>query len=373
MGEAFFGASVLVSVSLFLFFVKVVPRCLAARVGSAVRCEERKEHDDRAWKQLRAEGWISNLTLCFLMLSLLSAFGQWPLLLPIQTRTLWKVPLIYVADSGRSAMSLGLQYLLNRNWFKMTSEDLGLIRRRRDKWTEGVETEILTRRYGYSVKIMDAVNRRVGHLVHYGIHVLIFAYSATAHALLQTFFYLAVFRFVSHVLLEQDDCMGVVEYSGARMRDGRFGRFNLLVVSVWGGFGKAMVVMLLILKGYDREDNFHLFQAYAILALQGVIWGDTAGEVIGSFFGKLEFDVGGFGETNKKTLEGTSAVWLATAISSWWVLQVWQAGDAAFQGGMWLAICCTSTVATIMEIAAPRGTDNFFIVTGCIACLFFFI
>jgi len=280
--------------------------------------------------------------------------------------------LVYVIDSGRSVLSLGLQYIVNCMWYGMTSEDLSLIRRRRDIWTEGVEVEMLLKKYGYfPVKIMDAINRRAGHLVHYGIHVGIFAYGTkTAQSILQIFFYIAIFRYISHIVFERNNCMGVIEYSGARMRDGRFGRFNLLVVSIWGGFGKALLVMLLILKGYDQEDNFHLFQSYAILSMQGVIWGDTAGEVIGSFFGKIEFDVGGFGEVNRKTVEGTVAVWLATAISSWGVLQLW---PAVFQGGMWLTICCISVVATIMETAAPRATDNFFMTIGCIACLFIFV
>jgi dolichol kinase len=42
-------------------------------------------------------------------------------------------------------------------------------------------------------------------------------------------------------------------------------------------------------------------------------WADTLAEVVGSFFGKNEFAVSGFGEVNKKTWEGVIATFVASA------------------------------------------------------------
>ena len=49
--------------------------------------------------------------------------------------------------------------------------------------------------------------------------------------------------------------------------------------------------------------------------MQPLIWGDTFGEVIGSFCGRLEFNVVGIGEINKKTIEGTVSVFISSYMS----------------------------------------------------------
>merc|ERR1719383_1225381 len=103
--------------------------------------------------------------------------------------------------------------------------------------------------------------------------------------------------------------------------------------------------------------SFHVFQLCGILATQGVIWGDPAGELVGSFCGRLEFNVYGFGETNRKTVEGTLAVWLATFVSSLCVVSA--AEDVLSFSGY--AMFFMSTIAKFMEIASPRGTNSFFL------------
>lgn len=62
---------------------------------------------------------------------------------------------------------------------------------------------------------------------------------------------------------------------------------------------------------FDEPTNRTVFA----LAMQPLIWGDTFGEVIGSFFGKFEFNVIGIGEINKKTVEGTTSVFLSSYAS----------------------------------------------------------
>eukprot|EP00927_Polykrikos_kofoidii_P018970 TRINITY_DN18830_c0_g1_i1.p1 TRINITY_DN18830_c0_g1~~TRINITY_DN18830_c0_g1_i1.p1 ORF type:complete len:391 (+),score=33.02 TRINITY_DN18830_c0_g1_i1:37-1209(+) len=327
---------------------------------------------DATWQKLRLEGWTSNVMVTMLVIAMFASYRSLrEMLVPFDSTLLWRIPLIYVVDSMRSLLSVFLAYNFNLHVYNMSRTDFWLIRKRRDTWTEGVEATVLVDRYGLvPAKIMDAVNRRVGHLVHYGIHLSIFMFGCkSSRELLQTYVYLTPFRCLVHVVQENNDFFGVVDYSGARIRDGRYGRFNLLVVAFWGGFGKVFMLMCLILSGIGDQD-YNTFSLYGALAMQGVIWGDTAGEVVGSFFGRLEFSVRGFGETNKKTVEGTLAVWFATALSSWCVTTLPQFENVRFQTGKLLLILVLSTVATIMEIGSPRGTDNFFILAGGILSAF---
>ena len=46
-----------------------------------------------------------------------------------------------------------------------------------------------------------------------------------------------------------------------------------------------------------------------------LLWGDSFGEIIGSFFGKITFEVRGLGDVNTKTVEGTVAVFASSFIA----------------------------------------------------------
>lgn len=84
-------------------------------------------------------------------------------------------------------------------------------------------------------------------------------------------------------------------------------------------------------------------------------------EVVGSFFGRLEFQVAGFGEINRKTVEGTAACWIASWLSCWYV-SAWTAFPAAaFSISVHWLNALSATVATIAEVISFRGTDNAFI------------
>jgi dolichol kinase len=73
--------------------------------------------------------------------------------------------------------------------------------------------------------------------------------------------------------------------------------------------------MMIMLSAYDFDEPTN--RTVFALAMQPLIWGDTFGEVIGSFFGKFEFNVVGIGEINKKTVEGTTSVFLSSYFSLW--------------------------------------------------------
>ena len=96
--------------------------------------------------------------------------------------------------------------------------------------------------------------------------------------------------------------------------------------------------------------------------MQPLIWGDTFGEIIGSFFGRLEFNVIGIGEINKKTVEGTVAVFLSSFLSLLFVhSMIVPEGVDMFKYGTTTTLFYHAIISTIVEVGAPRSTDNFFL------------
>ena len=59
------------------------------------------------------------------------------------------------------------------------------------------------------------------------------------------------------------------------------------------------------------ESKGHLFA----LSVMPLLWGDSFGEIVGSFFGRLTFQVKGLGDVNTKTVEGTLAVFVSSFIA----------------------------------------------------------
>ena len=118
--------------------------------------------------------------------------------------------------------------------------------------------------------------------------------------------------------------------------------------------------IMLTERGLDEDTN----KVMIALAVQPLIWGDTFGEVIGSFFGRREFNVVGIGEINKKTVEGTTAVFFSSFLSLlfvYWVLV--PAGVELFVHGHVFTCFYHAILSTVVEVAAPRSTDNFFLQT----------
>mmetsp|Transcript_82466 Transcript_82466/g.229874 ORF Transcript_82466/g.229874 Transcript_82466/m.229874 type:complete len:490 (+) Transcript_82466:175-1644(+) len=276
-------------------------------------------------------------------------------------------------DFGRNVISLWFQRELYCHYFGMSHEDRRLVMNRRDTWKPGVEVERVINRYGIlPVKIMDAANRRFGHIIHFSIHVQFFLHVSTARFALQLHVLWTAIRLLTHVALEYDDWLGWYDYSGARMRDGQLGRFNLIVVAVWGGCGKVMLISLFIV--HFPITDYDVLKNILVLALQPVIFGDTAAEIIGSFFGRLEFHVRGFGEVNKKTIEGVLACFVASYFSMLAAAYFLDKDQVLvrFKMPRALAFMIAACVATVMETLSLRGTDNFFILlgTGCALLVF---
>ena len=118
--------------------------------------------------------------------------------------------------------------------------------------------------------------------------------------------------------------------------------------------------IMLTARNFDEPTNKILIG----LAVQPLIWGDTFGEVIGSFFGRHEFSVIGIGEINKKTVEGTIAVFLSSFFSLLLVYHCLVETDVQlFYLNPVITCFYHAIVSMIVEVAAPRSTDNFFLQT----------
>mgnify|MGYP003335123232 CR=1 FL=1 len=102
--------------------------------------------------------------------------------------------------------------------------------------------------------------------------------------------------------------------------------------------------------------------------------------VIGAFFGKREFQVRGIGEINKKTVEGTVAVFVSSIlgmilVDQFYINQFYDIPNSSsnlnlntedhlqltYKFNKMLVFGLTSLVCMFFEVMAFRGTDNFFL------------
>ena len=139
----------------------------------------------------------------------------------------------------------------------------------------------------------------------------------------------------------------------ARIRDGELARKNYLVSSAVSFIGYIWITHMIFVyqsMGVSETTIITLGQfIYIPLAI-----GDALGEIIGSLWGKQNIRVIGIGEINKKSKMGTSAVFIGSLLPL--AAVVWLGGLPSFWVGLVLVV---AFVSPIVEIAAPRSTDNF--------------
>lgn len=160
-------------------------------------------------------------------------------------------------------------------------------------------------------------------------------------------------------------CIVEALFRATRIRDGRLGRLNVMLVH-FVGMGFYPLVSIIIAVSHIAPEHQPYILGYC---WQPLIWGDTAAEIIGSFFGRIQFEVYGFGDINKKTVEGVLACLAASFLSC--------AGYASLHQGfpsdnfglpnIMILHLIAATVSTVAETAAPRGTDNGFMVLSVAA------
>ena len=255
------------------------------------------------------------------------------------------------------------KYWLMVRAFGMSRAHYDLIIGPRSEWT-GREVDLICNTYGRKrVKIMDAINRRMGHTVINIFRIIFYVYLCDTNELrLKTAMLQLPIISTLKILTESGSRLfdvGRYIFQGSRVFDGRYGRFNLVVVNFWAYAGRIIMFQLLVRSDQSDEAKGILFA----LSMMPLLWGDSFGEIIGSFFGKITFQVRGLGDVNTKTVEGTFAVFgssfLAQIFMYYYMFQL-DSASGFFIFNPVVVFLYTCVIAAVVESAAPRSTDNFF-------------
>jgi dolichol kinase len=115
---------------------------------------------------------------------------------------------------------------------------------------------------------------------------------------------------------------------------------------------------------FANSHNLLFFPAFVFLPLT---IGDALGEIIGTIWGKQKLRVWGIGQINRKSLLGTMAVFLGSLLPLMFIVV-----SASLSLKWWVLCFCVAITTTVIELIAPRSTDNFFIPVGnALVCLIF--
>lgn len=334
--------------------------------GSEQKPKQKKSQRTQVWETTRVQGFLSFLV----PLSVIAALGatgdsvevlkaaseQWP--------HAAKLTAIYFALWASKEVLLNcFKYWLMVHKFGISKEHFALIIGPRADW-KGDEIPTLVKTYThYRIKVMDAISRRAGHLLINVFRITFYAMVPTNSLRLQTAILQLPVISTLKLLTESGDNFGDIGrfvFQGSRVMDGQYGRFNLVVVNFWAYAGRIIMFQLLVSSRHNEEVAFCLF----MLSMMPMLWGDTFGEVIGSFFGKHSFAVRGLGEVNRKTVEGTFAVFLSSFVSmyvAFYYVVDFSSKDNTFVYSPVVVFLYTSFIACLFEAFAPRSTDNFFL------------
>ena len=207
------------------------------------------------------------------------------------------------------------------------------------------------------IKITDAIVRRSGHVIGglvMWMAFIPFAVPTQSMRVAAMECYTPLKVLVRLVLMGSDGYIAMSYWKGTRIRDGRLGRINMTCVNfVCMGFYPVATTII-------QFGRFSVHDAPYMMSYmwQPNTWGDAFAEIIGSFFGKHEFQVRGFGDINKKTVEGVVACWTATFISCSIYTSTTEFPASSFRLPILYVNVIAATVATIAETVSLRGTDN---------------
>ena len=160
-------------------------------------------------------------------------------------------------------------------------------------------------------------------------------------------------------------------FASSRIRDGTMGRINTLTVQLASLGLTPLGFLLLSLLPSEAP-----FGTLVLLAMLPFPVADGVAELVGSFFGRIEFKVYGFGDINKKTVEGVIACWLTAFGMTWAVIKLGKSDAGPFPMDSFVVSplafdAILSTVITVVETVSPRGTDdgfgNFFVCATALA------
>ena len=143
----------------------------------------------------------------------------------------------------------------------------------------------------------------------------------------------------------------------SRIMDGSLARANcLLITTLWSAFKFVMVPLGAKLA--------LLFPAGTYAPLFIFIWGsyaaaDHSSEIVGSTLGKQKLRVWGMGDTNRKSVAGTVAAFVASLGLCLWTVHTHHLP------GSWVVLAFVISLSnTFLELFSPRGTDDFTMATG---------
>ena len=160
--------------------------------------------------------------------------------------------------------------------------------------------------------------------------------------------------------------LGFIMYgSKARIMDGYLGRENEIFGWICDKYMLPLSFALEQLLGEHLDES--LVKPVSFMIFMPIIVGDSFGEIIGSTWGKQKINVWGMGEINKKSYEGTFAVFASSLICLVGASAYYKLNIFAYI----LAFVC-SFVSTIVELYAPRSTDNVFMLIANLGCCLLF-
>ena len=225
----------------------------------------------------------------------------------------------------------------------------------------------LLRRYSERrVRIVDMIGRR-GRFISLAMAIFFFLYlqisvekspnfasAFGAQTLID-----AVFANWTFIALYSANGLAGATIFGAQTRimDGTLARANFMtIVTLWALFKFTLIPIGAQLAA--------LFSPQQFAVLFALIWGtyltvDTLAEVGGSLYGTMKIRVRGIGDVNRKSVAGTVTGLIGGLVFSFGVVTI------NGLGGAWLALAaCVAVASSVLELASPRGTDDFTMATG---------
>jgi len=276
-----------------------------------------------------------------------------------------------------------LRRFVLRRWCSLTDQDVADIDGDRAHLPGSWLTDLLARPgLRWKLKITDALSRKGGHIwrnvINYVLISGVLAKEDTTELMVAgmtgTFVLAAcegalVLWFPSAEYPKLWSWGTLCFRASNRIRDGHWACVNLLTAGVAGNlgivcaYGIAMLVLPAEVEGTkDLEGTKELWRFAINMVTLPLIFGDALGEIIGTPFGRHQFNVRGFGEINKKSLEGCAAVFAGTLVPTLIVTLVADTGpngeDASTATIVALPLLL-SVVVTFVETFSFRSTDNF--------------
>ena len=229
----------------------------------------------------------------------------------------------------------------------------------------------LIAKYGdRKLRIVDGLPRKLSHFAvgFWQIFIFNFFIQDTYIGMVGGLSYQVILLFLYIISYSSNKIFGlsgILYGADTRIRDGIYGRKNALVVK----FAFLNLLPLYFIEYLARDNladsaNLLLFPSFVFLPLT---IGDALGEIIGATWGKQKLRVWGIGQINRKSVLGTTSVFLGSLLPLMWIV--------AFKGlslPWWLLCLAVASTTMVVELIAPRGTDNFFIPLGnALVCLVF--